>query len=638
MKLKLSVISLLSALTASGLGLHSASATENQAPETLNNALADQLQYVLEAQDRYIIKFRSAARADLTRGNESAEFDVAAATDAVTQIAGRVHKIMEKRGVVVATLDRAAVTTLSQRADVESISADPVRMPLSQTVPYSYAVIQATQLVQSDTTAKKVCVVDSGIDGNHEDLPNRNSGLTGSTTGSQVGNWYNDGYGHGTHVAGTIGAYNNGFGSVGVYPGVNMHIVKVFNDNGSWTYASSIIEAIDQCAEAGAEVVNMSLGGPGSSNYESQALAEYESQGILMVAAAGNDGNSTKSYPASYDAVMSVGALGTGGGKAGYSQYNEQVEITAPGTRIYSTRPGDGYTKLSGTSMATPHVAGGAALVWSYFPQCTNAEVRSALTATALDKGDPGRDDYYGHGLLQVDSAYAYLDNSGCGDSQSGNETVVVEETDLAAGRYQWNRFAVTIPEGTNTFTVEIAGGTGNANLYVKEGSIPKYSSFDCRSNEAGNNELCTFEAPEAGEWHIGIRARTAYEGVTLKYTLDGGQQPAPEPDPDPDPGTDPVEVVQTDLAADTNGWERFTVAIPEGATTFNVEIANGTGNADLYVKFGSKPKYRSYDCRPNVSGNTEMCSFDAPEAGVWHMGVRAGQPYTGVTLTYSYN
>ena len=194
---------------------------------------------------------------------------------------------------------------------------------------------------------------------------------------------------------------------------------------------------------------------------------------ILLVAAAGNDGNSAKSYPASYDAVMSVAAVDSNENRASYSQYNDQVEIAAPGSAVQSTYPTNTYASLSGTSMATPHVAGGAALVWSYFPNCSNNQIRSALTATAEDKGNAGRDNFYGYGLMQLADAYNYLNTS------------------------------------------------GDADLYVKFGSQPEINSYDCRPYQDANNEVCTFDAPSSGTWHIGIRAYASYSGVTLSYSYE---------------------------------------------------------------------------------------------------------------------
>jgi serine protease len=352
--------------------------------------------------------------------------------------------------------------------------------------------------------------------------------LSGNANNSAVGNWYNDGNGHGTHVAGTIGAYDNNEGVIGVYPGVSMHIVKIFDDNGQWTFASDLIDAIQQCQDAGSNVVNMSLGGGSSSTTERNAMQSFTDAGMLLVAAAGNDGNSAKSYPASYDAVMSVAAVDSNENRASYSQYNNQVEIAAPGSAVQSTYPTNTYASLSGTSMATPHVAGGAALVWSYFPQCSNTQIRNALNATAKDKGSAGRDNFYGYGLMQLADAYNYLNTNGCsgggtggGGSEPGVEPVSGQLTGLSGTRRNWDRYQWTIPEGVSRMTVTIGGGSGDADLYMKFGSQPETNSYDCRPYQNGNNEVCTFDAPAAGTWHIGIRAYSTYSGVTLNYSYE---------------------------------------------------------------------------------------------------------------------
>jgi hypothetical protein len=131
---------------------------------------------------------------------------------------------------------------------------------------------------------------------------------------------------------------------------------------------------------------------------------------VLLVAAAGNSGSAAYSYPASYNAIISVAAVDRFGNKAGFSQYNDQVEIAAPGVAVRSTIVGGGYSSYSGTSMATPHVAGVAALIWSHDPTRSATEVRNALTATARKRdGTSGRDDEYGHGIVQAAAAKLYL-------------------------------------------------------------------------------------------------------------------------------------------------------------------------------------------------------------------------------------
>merc|ERR1712157_421407 len=163
-------------------------------------------------------------------------------------------------------------------------------------------------------------------------------------------------------------------------------------------------------------VVSLSLGG-----YFYSAITEeyykdlYENKGILFVAAAGNGGNSNKLYPASYPSLMSVAAIDSNKNRASFSTFNDQVEISAPGVSIESSLPGNRYAKWSGTSMATPHVAGVAGLLWMYFPECENYQIRNVLLATTEDLGSNGCDDYYGFGVVRAKSAYELLSKSNCG-------------------------------------------------------------------------------------------------------------------------------------------------------------------------------------------------------------------------------
>ncbi|WP_334049782.1 S8 family serine peptidase [Alteromonas gracilis] len=518
-------------------------------PQTVKQALGKRLtvdRLVTAGPQRYIVKFKDemhsesievVSSSDKLNGNKlkSAKtkikkpFNIAAAKSEVRKAGGAIKKELKKQKMVAATMSKSALNKLRNNPNVESIEVDVLRKPMAQTTPYGYTMVQANQFGQSDTTARKVCIIDTGYNLGHPDLPGTNDGVTGQANNSAVGNWYNDGNGHGTHVAGTIAAYDNNEGVVGVYPGVDMHIVKIFNDNGQWTYASDLIGAITQCQDAGSNVVNMSLGGGSSSNTERNAMQSFTDAGMLLVAAAGNDGNSAKSYPASYDAVMSVAAVDSNENRASYSQYNDQVEIAAPGSAVQSTYPTNTYAALSGTSMATPHVAGGAALVWSYFPQCTNNEIRSALNATAEDKGSAGRDNFYGYGLMQLADAYNYLNTNGCAGGSGGGdngtdpgvEPVSGQLTNLSGTRRNWDRYTWTIPEGVTRMTIQTSGGSGDADLYVKFGSQPETSSFDCRPYQNGNNEVCTFDAPASGTWHIGIRAYSSYRGVTLSYSYE---------------------------------------------------------------------------------------------------------------------
>jgi len=163
-------------------------------------------------------------------------------------------------------------------------------------------------------------------------------------------------------------------------------------------------------------VVSLSLGGYYYSSISEEFYKKlYEEQGILFIAAAGNGGNSNKLYPASYPSLMSVAAIDSNKNRASFSTFNDQVEISAPGVLIESSLPGNNYAKWSGTSMATPHVAGVAGLLWMHFPECENYQIRNVLLATTEALGSNGCDDYYGFGVVRAKAAYELLSKGNCG-------------------------------------------------------------------------------------------------------------------------------------------------------------------------------------------------------------------------------
>mmetsp|Transcript_7581 Transcript_7581/g.10998 ORF Transcript_7581/g.10998 Transcript_7581/m.10998 type:complete len:160 (+) Transcript_7581:1096-1575(+) len=159
----------------------------------------------------------------------------------------------------------------------------------------------------------------------------------------------------------------------------------------------------------------MSPGGNDSVASESIAFASLRSKGILIIAAAGNNGDTEYNYPASYSSVISVGAVDSKNQKASFSQWNSMVDIAAPGVNILSTVPYGRYAYMSGTSMATPHVSGATFLLWNKYPRCTADQVQAAILSTALDLGPQGKDNYFGVGLVQYWAAASYLMAAKCG-------------------------------------------------------------------------------------------------------------------------------------------------------------------------------------------------------------------------------
>ncbi len=470
--------------------------------------------------NRVMIKFTPGAK-----GNVAA---------ALRGVGAQIHHELDIADAFAATVPPQALDGLRRNPNIEFIEQDVARYPMGQVTPYGVPMVQAPTLVATgaDGTGVKVCIIDSGIKADHEDF----AGISMTGYASSGQSWNTDSCGHGTHVAGTIAAANNSLGVVGVSPGkVSLHIVKVFDGAScGWSYASSLIDAAQRCQAAGAKVINMSLGGGTSSTTERNGFDTLNAAGILSIAAAGNAGNTTMSYPASYTSVMSVAAVDASKALASFSQRNSQVEIAAPGVGVLSTYPisggsltvgtgsymatamdgspatsasgnlvnggrctsvgawagltvlcerGDisfsdkvlnaqaggargvaiynnaaggfsgtlngvattipsvaisqedgqflvanrlgqnatvdarsltnanGYEYLDGTSMATPHVAGVAAIVWSAKSTATNTEVRNALTSTAEDLGSAGRDTSFGFGLVRAFAAADALVN-----------------------------------------------------------------------------------------------------------------------------------------------------------------------------------------------------------------------------------
>ncbi|WP_299010176.1 S8 family serine peptidase [uncultured Shewanella sp.] len=232
----------------------------------------------------------------------------------------------------------SSIETTSTTTSYQDDNGDPMD---TQITPYGVYQAQADQVSFNSNAGIKVCIIDSGLDSTASDFNWNN--ISGDND-SGTGNWYDNGGPHGTHVAGTVAATDNDIGVVGMAPEVDLHIIKVFNEDG-WGYSSDLASAAQLCQDAGANIISMSLGGSGSSTTESEAFQSFADAGGLTVAAAGNDGNSNRSYPAGYDSVMMVGAVDNDNSIADFSQYpscssnQDCVEITAAGVNVLSTYP-----------------------------------------------------------------------------------------------------------------------------------------------------------------------------------------------------------------------------------------------------------------------------------------------------------
>lgn len=516
--------------------------------------------------DRVWITFKPGARTQVEQALQAA--------------GARVHHRFDDLRAFAASVPPQALDGLRRNPGVDLVEPDALRYPMAELQPYGIGMVQAPQVWGNGIEGGvKVCVIDSGIHATHEDLAGLN--LSGHASTGQ--SWNTDTCGHGSHVAGTIAARSNAAGVVGVAKGsIALHIVKVFDGAScGWSYSSTLVDAAQKCANAGAKVISMSLGGSTSSTTERNAFQSLYDQGVLHVAAAGNDGSTRMSYPASYDSVISVAAIDSAKALASFSQRNSQVELAAPGVGVLSTVPqvdatlavgtssyivsalegsaqgnasgalanggrctsagswtgqvvlcergdisfaekvanataggavaavvynnapggfsgtlgssstipaislsqedgqallkgalgqtaqvstvpnlqGNGYAYYDGTSMATPHVSGVAALVWSANPAWTNVQIRQALTASAEDLGAAGRDTSFGWGLVRAQAALDALQGGGDPPPAITAKVDSIALTTTKKGRNLSTRADVKI--------VDAANGTGLGSVAV---------------------------------------------------------------------------------------------------------------------------------------------------------------------------
>lgn len=255
-------------------------------------------------------------------------------------------------------------------------------------------------------TSVKVGVIDTGISLSHPDLAGN---ISGGYNAIDPAKSANDDNGHGSHVAGTIGAIDNTIGVIGVAPEVDLYAIKVLNRNGSGSL-SDVIEGIDWARTNGMDVVNMSLGSASDSLSMHVAVAQAQNAGVIVVASAGNSGGSV-GFPAAYMEAIAVSATDQNDVITSFSSRGPEVDVAAPGVSVYSSYKGSSYATLSGTSMSAPHATGSLALLLLTAPGAYDVnfngswdpeEAQRKLEDTALDLGAAGKDALYGSGRIDA--------------------------------------------------------------------------------------------------------------------------------------------------------------------------------------------------------------------------------------------
>lgn len=196
-----------------------------------------------------------------------------------------------------------------------------------------------------------------------------------------------------------------------------------------------------------------------------------------------------------------------------------------------------------------------------------------------------------------------------------------VPQTGLSGDQGTELRFYMDVPENATNLTFDTSGGSGDADLYVKFGSEPTTSDWDCRPYSSSGTENCTFSSPQVGRYHVMVRAYGNISNYDLvgNYTVGTG-------------GQDSFE--DFNLSASQGEWKYYTLEVTAGMTSLTANMSGGSGDADLYVRYGAQPTTGSWDCRPYTSGNNEDCTVNNPQVGTWHIGVRAYRAYSGVDIS----
>ncbi|WP_416292525.1 S8 family serine peptidase [Paenibacillus illinoisensis] len=477
----------------------------------------------------------------------------------------------------------------------------------AQTIPWGIHSTGAYMLQSKKGTGDrvvKVAVFDTGVV-DHQDL-----NIAGGVSFDESSTSYTDDKGHGTHIAGTIAAIDNGIGVVGISPSTELYAVKVIDGTGNG-YTSSVIQGIEWAINNNINIINMSFVSSQYSEALHEEILRAKEAGIIIVAAAGNNGlgEDTIKYPAKYPEVVAVGAVDYSYHRADFSSTGSELDLVAPGFGIISTTMDGAYGVSSGTSNAAAHVTGAASLLWSHNPSWTGEEVIQRIyeTATPLEETHET-----GRGLVNVAKAANIIEGSIAPLSEenlSGLNTVipVEQEGEITTASYDLKNNGATIEPGeTVTVSLKLEGdqnGNNPHNQIIVEVSAASNPNIIIASQTISNPSLNvdipytwrTSASTPTGTYYIKYR----YPGVTsgkfddtfiINVAQQGSGQDTYEPNntiltaKTVDPGNSYISYISSSsdidyykLTADKDGQISITLDIPS-SVDYEMDIYNESG------------------------------------------------------------
>ncbi|HEX2022883.1 MAG TPA: S8 family serine peptidase, partial [Candidatus Thermoplasmatota archaeon] len=466
------------------------------------------------------------------------------------------------------------------------------------------------------SSAVKVAVIDSGLRRTHEEFAGQSRILAGWDAISEDAD-PQDTCGHGTHVTGTIAAsINNAKGIAGmaqatVYP-IRALTANLVLCSGS---TSDLAQALRLAADQGAHLSSNSWGG-GSATSITDAINYAHSKGTVVVAAAGNDGSCTncvsEPWRSNHLKVIVVSSTDRNDAFSGFSSQGPEVDVSAPGSDVLSayTSNDASYTTMSGTSMATPHVTGTAALLKALNPSWGFADIDNRLKATARDLGTAGKDDRFGHGRIDAAAATA-------GGSPPANQPPTACFTHSASG-----------------LTASVNGGCSSD----PDGTVVSWSWSWGDGSPAGSGASASHAYAAAGTYAVTLTV-TDDDGATASTTAQVTVSSGGDPDPGATTLQNGQQVSRTSGAAGSEQF--FKIQVPSGASQLQV-VLDGPAcgglltcspDLDLYVRRAARPTDALYDCRPYLTGSDETCTVSSPAADWWYVRVDV---YAGSSVAYT--